>query len=162
MSAPARARPSAIDPRLLRYARATRPFLAALVVLGVVTALLVIAQAWLLADVIAAALGAGEGVTRLTLPLAALLGVVLGRAAVTWGRELLAHRSSARAKAQLRAALLEHLGGLGPKHLREQRAGELAVLGTRGIDALDGYFSLYLPQLFLAAIVPAAVLVASD
>ena len=159
MSTPARARGGAVDPRLLHYARATRPFLVALVVLGAITALLIIAQAWLLADVIAAALGAGTGVAGLMLPLAALLAVVLGRAAVAWGRELLAHRSSARAKAQLRAALLEHLGALGPKHLREQRAGELAVLATRGIDALDGYFSLYLPQLFLAVIVPAAVLV---
>jgi thiol reductant ABC exporter CydD subunit len=159
MSTPARARGGAVDPRLLHYARATRPFLVALVVLGVITALLIIAQAWLLADVIAAALGAGTGVSGLTLPLAVLLAVVLGRAVVAWGRELLAHRASARAKAQLRAALLTHLAALGPKHLREQRAGELAVLATRGIDALDGYFSLYLPQLFLAVIVPAAVLV---
>jgi thiol reductant ABC exporter CydD subunit len=159
MSTTARARPGAVDPRLLQYARATRPFLVALVVLGVITALLIIAEAWLLAYVIAAALDAGTGVAGLTLPLAVLMGVVLGRAVVAWGRELLAHRASARAKAQLRSALLEQLGGLGPKHLREQRAGELAVLATRGIDALDGYFSLYLPQLFLAVIVPAAVLV---
>ena len=34
------------------------------------------------------------------------------------------------------------------------------MLSTRGIDALDGYFSLYLPQLALAVIVPAAVLLA--
>ena len=160
MSAPARARPGAVDPRLLLYARATRPFLVALVVLGVITALLIIAQAWLLAYVIAAVLGAGTGAAALVVPLAALLGVVVGRAVVAWGRELLAHRASAHAKAQLRTALLEHLGALGPKHLRGQRAGELAVLATRGIDALDGYFSLYLPQLFLAVIVPAAVLVA--
>jgi thiol reductant ABC exporter CydD subunit len=159
MSASARARPGAVDPRLLRYARATRPFLVALVVLGAITALLIIAQAWLLADVIAGALGSHTGIAGFTLPLVVLLGVVLGRAVVAWGRELLAHRASARAKAQLRAALLTHLGALGPKHLRERRAGELAVLATRGIDALDGYFSLYLPQLFLAVIVPAAVLV---
>ena len=156
MSTPARARSGAVDPRLLQHARATRPFLVALVVLGVVSALLIIVQAWLLADVIAAALGVGTGVAGLTVPLAVLLGVVVGRAVVAWGRELLAHRASARAKAQLRAALLEQLGALGP---RQQRAGELAVLATRGIDALDGYFSLYLPQLFLAVIVPAAVLV---
>jgi ABC-type transport system involved in cytochrome bd biosynthesis fused ATPase/permease subunit len=141
-------------------ARATRPFLVALVLLGAVTALLIVAQAWLLADVIAAALRGGADVAGLTLPLAVLLGVVLGRAVVAWGRELLAHRAGARAKAQLRAALLAHLGALGPKRLRGQRAGELAVLATRGVDALDGYFSLYLPQLFLALIVPAAVLLA--
>ena len=159
MSAPAGARGGAVDPRLLQYARATRPFLAALVVLGGVTALLIIAQAWLLADVIAGALDAGTGVAGFILPLAVLLGVVLGRAVVAWGRELLAHRASARAKAQLRAALLEQLGRLGPKHLHEHRTGELAVVATRSIDTLDGYFSLYLPQLFLAVIVPVAVLV---
>ncbi|MFD0775793.1 ABC transporter transmembrane domain-containing protein, partial [Streptomonospora algeriensis] len=39
------------------------------------------------------------------------------------------------------------------------RAGELATLATRGLDALDDYFARYLPQLVLAVLVPAAVLV---
>src|SRR5262249_21693667 len=43
---------------------------------------------------------------------------------------------------------------------RPQGTGELAILASRGIDALDGYFSLYLPQLFLAVIVPLFVLAA--
>ena len=60
----------------------------------------------------------------------------------------------------MRAALLKHLGALGPGRVGEQRVGELALLATRGIDALDGYFSLYLPQLFLAVIVPLSVLAA--
>ncbi len=158
MRTPARDRPGVVDPRLIRYARATRPFLVALVLLGGVSALLIVAQAWLLADVIAAALPGGKSVAELSLPLEALLFVVLGRAAVAWVRELLAHRSSALAKAQLRAALLSHLGALGPNRPGEERTGELAVLATRGIDALDGYFSLYLPQLCLAVIVPVAVL----
>ena len=160
MRAPARARPGIVDPRLLRYARATRPFLLALVLTGGLSAVLIIAQAWLLADVIATALRSGKGVAQLRLPLAALLFVVLGRATVAWGRELLADRTSASAKAQLRAALLEHVAALGPRRLSERRTGALAVLATRGIDALDGYFSLYLPQLFLAVIVPVAVLAA--
>jgi thiol reductant ABC exporter CydD subunit len=158
MGASTSERRGAIDPRLLEYARATRPYLVALIVLGGVTALLIIAQAWLLADVIASALRGGKGVAQLSLPLEALLCVVLARAAVAWGRELLAHRSSARAKSQLRTALLEHVGALGPQRAGEQRTGDLAVLATRGIDALDGYFSLYLPQVFLAVIVPVAVL----
>ncbi len=36
--------------------------------------------------------------------------------------------------------------------------GQLTVLATTGIDALDGYFARYLPQLFLAVIVPVAVI----
>ena len=34
------------------------------------------------------------------------------------------------------------------------------LLAVRGIDALDGYFARYLPQLLLAVIVPLTVLVA--
>jgi ATP-binding cassette subfamily C protein CydD len=44
-----------LDPRLLRYARAARGYLALTVSLGIVTAALVIAQAILLAQVLAAA-----------------------------------------------------------------------------------------------------------
>jgi thiol reductant ABC exporter CydD subunit len=150
----------AVDPRLLRYTDATRPFLVGLTALGGLTGLLIIAQAWLLADIVAGALARGKGLAQLRSPLEALLLVVLARGVAAWSRDVLADRSSALAKAQLRAALLKHLGALGPVRMGEQRTGELAVLATRGIDALDGYFSLYLPQLFLAVIVPASVLIA--
>jgi ATP-binding cassette subfamily C protein CydCD len=150
----------ALDRRLLRYARATRTFLLASVALGTLTALLIVAQAWLLADVVSRAFIAGDGLARLHPQLAVLLAVVLARAGVAWGAELAATRSSARAKSQLRAALLERIPALGLDPSREQRTGELAVLATRGIDALDGYFSLYLPQLLLAVIVPVVVIAA--
>ena len=32
------------------------------------------------------------------------------------------------------------------------------MLLTTGVDALDGYFSRYLPQLFLAVIVPVTII----
>jgi len=151
---------TALDPRLLRYARATRTFLIASIALGVLGALLIVAQAWLLADVVAGAFLGRKDLAQLHAQLLVLLFVVLGRAVVAWAAELAAGRSSARAKSQLRAALLERVAGLGLDGSREDRAGALAVLATRGIDALDGYFSLYLPQLFLAVIVPLVVLAA--
>lgn len=146
-----------VDPRLTRYARATRSFLAVSVALGSMSALMIIAQAWLLAYVIAAAF-AGKGIAQLTTPLAVLFGVVLARGALAWGAELAAGRSSTLAKRQLRAALLRRVAALGCVRIGEERTGEIATLATRGIDALDGYFSLYLPQLLLAVIVPTAVL----
>ncbi len=148
----------ALDPRLLHHARATRAFLLASVALGLLAALLILAQAWLLADVVARAFLGGEGTSALRTPLILLLLVVLARASVAWAAELAAARSSARAKSQLRGALLERIAALGLDSSREQRTGELAVLCTRGVDALDGYFSLYLPQLLLAVIVPLVVL----
>jgi thiol reductant ABC exporter CydD subunit len=149
----------ALDQRLLGYARATRTFLFFSVALGVLSALLIVAQAWLLADVVSRAFLGGRSLAQLQTPLIVLLLVVLARATVAWAAELAASRSSARAKSQLRGALLERVATLGLDSSREQRTGELAVLVTRGIDALDGYFSLYLPQLFLAVIVPVVVVV---
>jgi thiol reductant ABC exporter CydD subunit len=148
-----------LDPRLLRYARATRTFIIASIVLGSISAVLIIAQAWLLAEVIAGAFGAGKSVTELRVPLEVLVAVVLTRALVAWAAEIVASRSSARAKQQLRAALLEHVAALGPGCSEEERTGEIAILATRGVDALDGFFSLYLPQVVLAVIVPLTVLV---
>ena len=149
----------AVDPRLLRYARSTRSFLVVAVALGVLTAALVVAQAWLLADVVAGAFSRHQGPVELRLPLAFLLTVVVGRAAVAWGSELAAHRSSARAKSELRTALLERVVRLGPDALERDGTGDVAVLATRGIDTLDAYFARYLPQLVLAVVVPVVILV---
>jgi len=51
---------------------------------------------------------------------------------------------------QLRGALVARAAALGPG-AGASRA-EIATLATRGIDALDGYFGQYLPQLVLAVI----------
>ncbi|MFD7503867.1 thiol reductant ABC exporter subunit CydD [Streptomyces sp. NPDC059850] len=147
-----------IDPRLLRYARATRFFLAASVALGLAGAGLVIAQAMLIAEIVVGAFQRDEGVGALTAPLIWLALVAGGRAAISWLTELAAHRASAAVKSELRLRLLDRAVRLGPGWLDSQRTGELTTLATRGIDALDDYFARYLPQLGLAVVVPAAVL----
>ncbi|MGW3913495.1 thiol reductant ABC exporter subunit CydD [Streptomyces sp. NPDC005070] len=147
-----------IDPRLLRYARATRRFLVAVVGLGVAGAALVIAQAMLVAEVVVGAFQHGFSASELRTPLILLTAVALGRALVAWLTELAAHRASAAVKSELRGRLLERAASLGPGWLSGQRTGSLVALATRGVDALDDYFSRYLPQLGLAVVVPVAVL----
>ncbi|MFH9239642.1 thiol reductant ABC exporter subunit CydD [Streptomyces anulatus] len=147
-----------IDPRLLHYARATRLFLAAVVALGLVGALLVIAQAMLIAEIVVGGFEGGLTVSALRTPLLLLAAVALGRALVAWLTELAAHRASAAVKSELRGRLLERAARLGPDWLTGQRTGSLVALATRGIDALDDYFARYLPQLGLAVVVPVAVL----
>ncbi|MGC4980008.1 thiol reductant ABC exporter subunit CydD [Streptomyces sp. DT193] len=147
-----------IDPRLLRYARATRRFLVAVVGLGVAGAALVIAQAMLIAEVVVGAFQHGFSAAELRTPLVVLTVVALGRALVAWLTELAAHRASAAVKSELRGRLVERAASLGPGWLSGQRTGSLVALATRGVDALDDYFSRYLPQLGLALVVPVAVL----
>ncbi|MGC4999502.1 thiol reductant ABC exporter subunit CydD [Streptomyces sp. DT195] len=147
-----------IDPRLLRYARATRFFLVAVVILGGLGAGLVIAQAMLIAEVVVGAFQQGKSAGDLVTPLALLAVVACGRALVSWLTELAAHRASAAVKSELRERLVERAAVLGPGWLSGQRTGSLVTLATRGVDALDDYFSRYLPQMGLALVVPVAVL----
>ncbi|MBQ0827789.1 thiol reductant ABC exporter subunit CydD [Streptomyces tagetis] len=147
-----------IDPRLLRYARATRFFLIAVVVLGAAGAGLVVTQAMLIAEMVVDAFQHGLAPAELRTPLLLLVAVACGRGLVGWLTELAAHRASVAVKAELRGRLLERATALGPGWLSGQRTGSLVALATRGVDALDDYFSRYLPQLGLAVVVPAAVL----
>ncbi|MGY0003325.1 thiol reductant ABC exporter subunit CydD [Micromonospora sp. I033] len=142
------------DPRLLRRVPAARRDLAVLAMLGGLTALLVIAQATALATLLATAI---DG--RLHRPaLAGLLAAVAARALVSWAQGTVAARAAATVKAALRADLLRAVGRHGPTWVAGRRAGQLATLAGRGLDALDPYFTGYLPQLVLSVTVPLAVL----
>jgi len=155
-----------LDPRLLRHARRAAAPISALAALGLAAAVLVIAQAWLLATIIASVF-----IDKATLSarlLAALAVVTVVRAAVAWAAQAFAHRAGAAAKTELRGALLARVIALGPawrqrqddadgrRRLRDTAA--LTQLATTGLDGLDGYFTGYLPALILAAAVPVAVL----
>ncbi len=147
-----------VDPRLIRYAGATRLFLIAIVVLGLAGAGLVIAQAMLIAEVVVGGFEKGLSAGELGTPLLWLAAVAVGRGLVGWLTELAAHRASAAVKSELRGRLLGQATALGPGWLSGQRTGSLVALATRGVDALDDYFARYLPQLGLAIVVPVAVL----
>ncbi|MFJ3829533.1 thiol reductant ABC exporter subunit CydD [Streptomyces sp. NPDC090046] len=147
-----------IDPRLLRYARSTRLFLGAVVALGLAGAGLVVGQAMLIAEIVVGAFERGLDAGELRTPLLLLAAVALGRGLIAWLTELAAHRAGAAVKSELRGRLLDRAAELGPGWLTGQRTGSLVSLATRGVDALDDYFSRYLPQLGLAVVVPVAVL----
>ncbi|MDG4802982.1 thiol reductant ABC exporter subunit CydD [Micromonospora sp. WMMD980] len=142
------------DPRLLRRVPAARRDLAVLAVLGGLTALLVVAQATALATLLATAI---DGRLHRA-ALAGFLGAVTARALVSWAQGTVAARAAATVKAALRADLLRAVGRHGPTWVAGRRAGQLATLAGRGLDALDPYFTGYLPQLVLSVTVPAAVL----
>ena len=146
------------DPRLQRYARATRWYLATAAGLGVVSVALVIGQATLLATAISGVFLEGAGLAELRGGLILLAVVVALRSAVAWAQEAAALRAAVAVKSELRERLLGHIMRLGPQWLHGARSGEVVTLATRGLDALDVYFARYLPQVILAALAPAAIL----
>lgn len=146
-----------LDPGLLRHAASVRPFVLLCAALAVAAAALVIVQAELLAHVIARAFLDATPLAALTVPLALLGVVVVGRAALAWVSESAAHRASATVLTQLRSAVIGRVLRAGPGRRATSSPVELATLATRGVDRLDGYFARYLPQLPVAAVVPAMV-----
>jgi len=155
-----------LDPRLLRQARQARVYIAAVSGLGLLTAALIIVQAQLLATGIVGTFTRGDTIRALRPVLVALAAVVAGRVVVAWVTEAASYHASAAVKAELRRRLLTRATQLGPRWLAGQhsaspapRTAELTALATDGIEALDGYFAKYLPQLVLATVVPVAVLV---
>ncbi|GAA2403024.1 hypothetical protein Cme02nite_43770 [Catellatospora methionotrophica] len=142
------------DPRLLRQVPSTRRDVVLLGVLGSAVAIAVVTAASALARALAAAVELRLDPPAITVFLLALTA----RAALTSGLGVVAARMAATVKASLRADLLGAVGRRGPGWLAGQRAGELATLTGRGLDALDGYFTGYLPQLVLGVTVPVGVL----
>ncbi len=131
---------------------AVRRALALVGFLSFLNAIALVAQAFLLADVLAAIVGAGSG--GRTAQLAALLALVATRAVTGWAVRTVSARAAATAQRELRAKAVDHALRLGPEWIARRGHGELTALTTRGLDALDAYFREYLPALVTAAVVP--------
>jgi thiol reductant ABC exporter CydD subunit len=147
-----------IDRRLLRESRAARSQLWLAAGLGVAMGATVVAQAALLAHVIASAAIHHTALAMLTGSLVALAAVVVARALLAGAFEISGRIGATRVMSELRGRLAQQLLVRSPISRVEDRTGELAAAAVQGVDALEAYFAGYLPQLVLAAAVPAAIL----
>ncbi len=147
-----------LDPRLLRHARSAVPHLSVVAVVGVLTAGLVVVQAWVVAVAVDRVVHGGGAVTGIV---AALAAAIAARAALAWLGEVSAVRASATMKRDLRRALVSRAAAGRVAADSDDVAGRAVVstLAVEGLDGLDPYVARYLPQLVLAVTVPVGVLV---
>jgi thiol reductant ABC exporter CydD subunit len=148
-----------LDKRLVRQAQAVRADLALTVGVGLLAGILLVWQALYLSRIVNQVFLGGKSLGEVQSLLFALLTLGLGRAGLSWASEVTAQRVAGQVKHELRRQLLGRLLKLGPTYAHGERSGELANTTVEGIEALDAYFSQYLPQLALAALVPLTVLV---
>lgn len=81
-------------------------------------------------------------------------GAVL-RSLTVWGQGVAARRAALGVKEELRSRLLGRALGAGAAgRVGEVNDGGLAVLATRGLDALDNYYTQFLPALVNCAALP--------
>ncbi|MCB8923595.1 MAG: thiol reductant ABC exporter subunit CydD [Ardenticatenaceae bacterium] len=119
-----------------------------------------ILQAYWLSRIVNQVFLQGAALVDVQRSLWALLLLLIARALFSGGREVTANQIAATIKEDLRNRLFAHVQALGPVQAAGERAGELTAVLTTHIDALETYFSQYLPQLFVAALIPLAILIA--
>ena len=128
------------------------------VVLGTLTAVLVVAQAALMAKIIAGAFLEGDDLASLGPWMLALTGVVVARALCAGAFETSGRRGAQRVMAELRERLTRHILEVRPGGSPDRRTGELVTTAVQGVESLEAWFARYLPQAVLAVTVPVVVL----
>lgn len=121
-----------------------------------VSGALLVVQAWLLASVLDAAIVRQAPRLELLGQILAIAALMLARACITWAGERAGADAAERIKRHVRQALFARLLRKGPDWSRRQASGEIASALVDQVEALDGFFSKYLPAMAAAALLPVA------
>ena len=148
-----------LDPRLLRHARPARRYVLLTAATGVATTGLVVAQAILIAAILAPAVSTARPLAQAWELVAWLAAVIAARAGVVHLQERFAHRAATRTIIDLRRQVVTAAVARGPRWLAGGDGPATVTLATRGLEDLEPYFVRYLPQLLLAATLTPATLV---
>ena len=137
MATSAADRRNRVDRRLARETRSARVQFAVAGALGLLTAAVVVAQAALLAKVIARAAVDHVPLSALGGSLLALAGVIAARALLAGGFEFSGRVGALGVMSELRGRLARRLLIERPGRSPDERTGELAAAAVQGVDSLE-------------------------
>lgn len=141
---------------LNRLAGHDRPLLAAVLGLPLLAGALLVAQAMVLAGLLHRAIVDGAAISTLLPQVALLGGIVVIRIGLGGLGEVAAVRFGEAIKQKLRAGLVADLLQRSPTWTAAKSSGALSSTVLEQVEALDGYFTRYLPAMVQAAILPIA------
>ena len=145
---------------LRQQRRLAKPWLTLCVLYGGLSAGLLIAQAWLLAELLHGFIIHGlQKSTQLPL-LLLLLGLTVARSLLAMARERAAFTGATRVRRQIRDRILGEMERRGPAYLQRQPAGSWASLLHEQVEDLHDFYARYLPQTQLSVLQPLLILLA--
>jgi len=148
-----------IDLRLFRWVRSAWAPLILSTLGGVAAGVLVIFQARQISRILDSVFLDARGLADQFPALWVLLGVIILRGVLYFLSDWQASLAAVRIKSTLRMEAIRKLFHHGPGRLKQEQTGELAATLIEGVEALDPYFSQYLPQLAFSAFIPLAILI---
>src|SRR5665647_1592711 len=144
---------------LFAEARKVRVHLLTIIALSVGIGLMVVFQARLLATACQRVVMNGEGVSSVISLALALVLLAAGRSLCTYIMENRSSAAAARIKQAVRSRLYRKIQSLGAVGLAGNETGQLIETVTKGFGELEHYFTRFLTQLALAAILPLMFLI---
>ena len=127
--------------------------------LGLLSGLLILAQAWLLAGLLHSLIIQNTPRDTLIQSFLLLALTFILRAVVTWVREQVGFICGKIIRQEMRKLVLDRLETLGPAWIQGKPAGSWATIILEQIEEMQDYYARYLPQIALAGIVPLLILV---
>ncbi|HGJ5890890.1 MAG TPA: cysteine/glutathione ABC transporter permease/ATP-binding protein CydD [Arsenophonus apicola] len=128
--------------------------------LGIISGLLIVMQAWLLASLLQALIVENLPREQLLVQFVLLICVFTSRAIINFMRESVGFVCGKIVRQQIRIMVLNKLDQLGPVWVKNKPAGSWATIILEQIEDIQDYYARYLPQMYLAAMIPIIILIA--
>ena len=128
---------------------------------GVAEGFAIIGQAGLIAWIVHQTIIADQPISALILPVAILIGVISLRPVLQMLRANAGIAAAAEVQSRVRERLIRHAEALGPTGAEDLSQGAISSQLTDQVNALEGYFARYLPQMTIAVIVPLSIAAAA-
>lgn len=149
-----------LDKRLLGLLTTERGYLILIGMISLAAAVLIFLQARLLSGILNAVFLEGADIVKVAPLLTSLLLVGILRAGTGGGMEVVSGWLAVKVKDKIRLRLFDRILSAGPAFIERENSGEVSNTLINGVEALDAYYSQYLPQLVISAITPLAILLA--
>lgn len=127
--------------------------------LGLLSGLLILAQAWLMAGLLHSLIIQHTPREALLQSFLLMALTFVLRAVVTWLREQVGFICGRVIRQEMRKLVLDRLEKLGPAWIQGKPAGSWASIILEQIEDMQDYYARYLPQIALAGIIPLLILV---
>lgn len=128
------------------------------VVFGALGGFLLVGQAFLLSGIVDAVFMLQKGRVDIVGMLFLFAAAGLFRTLFNWTGQIMAEKGTLRIKQSLHEKIFRKISDLGPLHAVSTKSGSLSTTILKGVEALDPYFSQYIPQLALGVLLPLFVL----
>lgn len=128
--------------------------------LGLISGVLIVIQAWLLALILDHLIIRNIPREAELLPFILLALMFILRAWVVWLRERVGFHAGQQIRFEIRRQVLDRLQQAGPAWIQGKPAGSWATLLLEQIDDMHDYYARYLPQMALAVCVPLLIVIA--